>query len=58
MMEVGDENTWFTECLPIYNAATFEYHLDGPFADPEINRLDIPPLFRNPCMKNGMIQWY
>lgn len=44
--------------MPIYNAATFEYHMDGPFADPEINRLDIPPLFRNPCMKNGMIQWY
>lgn len=19
MMEVGDENTWFTECLPFYN---------------------------------------
>ncbi|WP_462342660.1 hypothetical protein, partial [Phocaeicola plebeius] len=23
MMEVGDENTWFTECLRIYNLTLF-----------------------------------
>jgi hypothetical protein len=45
-------NNWAAASMPIYNAATFEYYLDGPFADPEVDRQDIPPLFRNPFMKD------
>ena len=48
----GFDLLWGRFRLPKVYRHTFEYHLDGPFADPEVDRQDIPPLFRNPFMKD------
>lgn len=48
----GFDLLWGRFRLPKVYRHTFEYYLDGPFADPEVDRQDIPPLFRNPFMKD------
>lgn len=37
---------------------TFEYYLEGPLADPKVNREDIPPLFLNPFMRDVSNEYF
>ena len=43
---------WGKFRLPKVYRRTFEHHLDGPIGDRDVRRDDIPPLFRNPFMKD------
>lgn len=37
---------------------TFEYYLEGPLADPKVNREDIPSLFLNPFMRDVSNEYF
>ena len=43
---------WGKFRLPKVYRRTFEHHLEGPIGDRNVRRDDIPPLFRNPFMKD------